>query len=146
MKKLLCIIASAMALIVASSTVMAEPKKRSASDKATHRMKSPGQNLRHFVNGLPTIQHQGNTRNLNAKVGTKQTRLDAGRNHADCPKKQDRNMSDRCGARFPQLPNYFAATPSSISLQSGPPRRDAAVRDEPNHSKTSGIPLWLCET
>jgi hypothetical protein len=44
-------------------------------------------------------------------------------------------MSDRCGARFPQLPNYFAASPSSISLQSGPPRRDAAVRDEPNHSK-----------
>jgi hypothetical protein len=23
---------------------------------------------------------------------------------ADCPKKQARNMSDRCGARFPQLP------------------------------------------
>ena len=41
MKKLLGIIAAAMALIVASSTVMAEPKKRSASDKATHRMKSP---------------------------------------------------------------------------------------------------------
>jgi hypothetical protein len=41
MKKLLCIIAAAMALIVASSTAMAEPKKRSLSDKATHRMKSP---------------------------------------------------------------------------------------------------------
>ena len=41
MKKLLCIIAAAMALIVASSTAMAEPKKRSVSDKATHRMKSP---------------------------------------------------------------------------------------------------------
>ena len=40
MKKLLCIIAAAMALIVASSTAMAEPKKRSLSDKATHRMKS----------------------------------------------------------------------------------------------------------
>jgi hypothetical protein len=40
MKKLLCIIA-AMALIVASSTAMAAPKKRSLSDKATHRMKSP---------------------------------------------------------------------------------------------------------
>ncbi|MGB8136424.1 MAG: hypothetical protein WCF15_06545 [Pseudolabrys sp.] len=41
MKKLLRIIAAAMALIVASSTAMAEPKKRSLSDKATHRMKSP---------------------------------------------------------------------------------------------------------
>jgi hypothetical protein len=41
MKKLLCIIAAAMALIVASSTAMAAPKKRSLSDKATHRMKSP---------------------------------------------------------------------------------------------------------
>ena len=39
MKKLFCIIAAAMALIVASSTAMAEPKKR--SDKSTHRMKSP---------------------------------------------------------------------------------------------------------
>src|SRR5262245_6442508 len=29
------------------------------------------------VNGLPTIQHSGNTRNLNAKVGTKKIRLDA---------------------------------------------------------------------
>ena len=34
MKKLLCIIAAAMALIVAASTAMAEPK-------STHRMKSP---------------------------------------------------------------------------------------------------------
>jgi hypothetical protein len=41
MKKLLCIITAAMALIVASSTAMAEPKKRSVSDKATHRMESP---------------------------------------------------------------------------------------------------------
>jgi hypothetical protein len=41
MKKLLRIIAAAMALIVASSTAMAEPKKRSLSDEATHRMKSP---------------------------------------------------------------------------------------------------------
>jgi hypothetical protein len=39
MMKLLSIIAAAMALIVASSTAMAAPKKR--SDKATHRMKSP---------------------------------------------------------------------------------------------------------
>jgi hypothetical protein len=37
--KLLCIIAAAMALVVASSTAMAAPKKQ--SDKATHRMKSP---------------------------------------------------------------------------------------------------------
>jgi hypothetical protein len=41
MKKLLCIIAAAMALIVASNTAMAAPKKRSLSDKPTHRMKSP---------------------------------------------------------------------------------------------------------
>ena len=41
MKKLLRIIAAAMALIVASSPAMAEPKKRSLSDKATHRIKSP---------------------------------------------------------------------------------------------------------
>ena len=38
--KPLCIIAAAMALVVASSTAMAEPKKRSVSDKAIHRMKS----------------------------------------------------------------------------------------------------------
>src|SRR5262245_36245689 len=38
--KPLCIIAAAMVLMVASSTAMAEPKKRSVSDKATHRMKS----------------------------------------------------------------------------------------------------------
>ena len=40
MKKPLYIIAAAMAFIVASSTAMAEPKKRSP-DKATHRMTSP---------------------------------------------------------------------------------------------------------
>src|SRR5215510_4886230 len=39
--KLLCIIAAAMALIVASSMAMAAPKKQSLSDKSTHRMKSP---------------------------------------------------------------------------------------------------------
>jgi hypothetical protein len=39
--KLLCIVAAVMALIVASSTAMAAPKKQSLSDKATHRMKSP---------------------------------------------------------------------------------------------------------
>jgi hypothetical protein len=38
--KLFCIIAAAMALVVASSTAMAEPKKRSVSNNATHRMKS----------------------------------------------------------------------------------------------------------
>ena len=75
--KLLCIIAAAMALVVASSTAMAAPKKQSLSNKATHRMKSHSQCLRHFVNGLPTIQHPGNTRNSNAKVGTKQIVLDA---------------------------------------------------------------------
>ncbi|HYV70802.1 MAG TPA: hypothetical protein VE970_11920 [Pseudolabrys sp.] len=42
MKKLLCIIAvAAMALVAASSTAIAETKKRSLSDKAIHRMKSP---------------------------------------------------------------------------------------------------------
>jgi hypothetical protein len=41
MMKLLCIVAAAMALVVASSTAMAEPKKQSVSNKATHRMKSP---------------------------------------------------------------------------------------------------------
>jgi hypothetical protein len=41
MMKLLCIIAAAVALVVASSTAMAEPKKQSVSNKATHRMKSP---------------------------------------------------------------------------------------------------------
>jgi hypothetical protein len=39
--KLLCIIAAVMALIVASSTAMAAPKKQPLSDKATHRVKSP---------------------------------------------------------------------------------------------------------
>jgi hypothetical protein len=39
--KLLCTIAAAMALIVASSTAMAAPKKRSLSDIETHRMNSP---------------------------------------------------------------------------------------------------------
>jgi hypothetical protein len=41
MMKLLCIIAAAMALVVASRPAMAETKKRSLSDKATHRMESP---------------------------------------------------------------------------------------------------------
>jgi hypothetical protein len=41
MVKPLCIIAAAMALVVASSTAVAAPKKQSLSDKATHRMKSP---------------------------------------------------------------------------------------------------------
>ena len=39
--KLLSIIAAVMALVVASTTTMAEPKKPSLSNKATHRVKSP---------------------------------------------------------------------------------------------------------
>ena len=39
--KLLSIVAAVMALIVASTTTMAEPKKPSLSNKATHRVKSP---------------------------------------------------------------------------------------------------------
>ena len=39
--KLLDIIAAAMASVIASTTTMAEPKKPSLSNKATHRMKSP---------------------------------------------------------------------------------------------------------
>ena len=41
MKLLLSIVAAVMALIVASTTTMAEPKKPSLSNKATHRVKSP---------------------------------------------------------------------------------------------------------
>ena len=71
--KLLCIIAAAMTFVVASSAGMAEPKKRSVSNKATHRMKSPQYSNR--------IQHtrtgSGNTTSLNAKVGTKKIRLNA---------------------------------------------------------------------
>ena len=70
--KLLSIIAAVMALVVASTTTMAEPKKPSLSNKATHRVKSP----------LPTgSQHtrtdSGNTTSLNAKVGTKKIKLNA---------------------------------------------------------------------
>jgi hypothetical protein len=50
----LCIIAAAMALVVASSTAMAEPKKRSVSDKATHRMKSVPAPLRQWPPNNPT--------------------------------------------------------------------------------------------
>jgi len=39
--KLRCIIAAAMALVVASGTAIAAPEKQSLSDKATHRTKSP---------------------------------------------------------------------------------------------------------
>jgi hypothetical protein len=39
--KLLSIVAAVMALVVASTTTMAEPKKPSLSNKATHRVKSP---------------------------------------------------------------------------------------------------------
>jgi hypothetical protein len=54
MMKPLCIIAAAMALVVASSTAMAEPKKRSVSDKATHRMKSGPAPLRQWPPNNPT--------------------------------------------------------------------------------------------
>jgi hypothetical protein len=63
-----------MALVVASSTATAEPKN---GLYLTKQLITGSQYLRHFVSGLPTIQHPGNTRNLNAKVGTKQIRLDA---------------------------------------------------------------------
>ncbi|MGA8624131.1 MAG: hypothetical protein WB686_05245 [Pseudolabrys sp.] len=49
--KLLCIIAAAMTFVVASSAGMAEPKKRSVSNKATHRMKSP-----QHSNRIPTYE------------------------------------------------------------------------------------------
>ena len=39
--KLRCVIATAMALVVASSAAMAAPKKQSLSDKAAHHVKSP---------------------------------------------------------------------------------------------------------
>jgi hypothetical protein len=52
MKKLLFIIAAAMALVVAS-TAMAETKKR--SDNATHRMKSPVP-LRQWPPNNPTYE------------------------------------------------------------------------------------------
>ena len=50
----LCIIAAALALVVASSTAMAEPKKRSVSDKATHRTKSVPAPLRQWPPDNPT--------------------------------------------------------------------------------------------
>jgi hypothetical protein len=76
MKKLLCIIA-AMALIVASSTAMAAPKKRSLSDKATHRMKSPRSvpaPLRQWPPNNPTFREY---EELKRQGGTKKIRLDA---------------------------------------------------------------------
>jgi len=51
--KPLCIIAAAMALVVAPSTAMAQPK-RSVSDKATHRMKSVPAPLRQWPPDNPT--------------------------------------------------------------------------------------------
>jgi hypothetical protein len=56
MMKPLCIIAAAMSLVVASSTAMAEPKKRSVSDKATHRMKSVSAPLRQWPPNNPTFR------------------------------------------------------------------------------------------
>jgi hypothetical protein len=49
-----CIIAAAMALVVASSTAMADPKKRSVSDKATHRMKLVPAPVRQWPPNNPT--------------------------------------------------------------------------------------------
>src|SRR5512139_2636610 len=47
---------------------------------------------------------------------------------------------------FPTITELFCCNPLINQLAKRPaPRRDAAVRDEPNHSKTSGMPLWLCE-
>src|SRR4029077_10646253 len=56
MMKPLCIIAAAIALVVASSTAMAEPKKRSVSNKATHRMKSVSAPLRQWPPNNPTFR------------------------------------------------------------------------------------------
>jgi hypothetical protein len=56
MMKPLCIIAAAMALVVASSTAMAEPKKRSVSGKATHRMKPVSAPLRQWPPNNPTFR------------------------------------------------------------------------------------------
>jgi hypothetical protein len=55
MMKLLCIIAAAMALVVASSTAMAEPKKRS-SDKAPHTPRSVPAPLRQYPPNNPTFR------------------------------------------------------------------------------------------
>jgi len=56
MKKLLCIIAAAMALAVASSTAMAETKKRSLSDKATQPPRSVPAPLRQWPPNNPTYE------------------------------------------------------------------------------------------
>ena len=66
--KLLCIIAAAMALVLASSTAMAAPKKH----KATHRMNSPSSVPASRRQWPPNNPTPVNTRNLNAKVGTKE--------------------------------------------------------------------------
>jgi hypothetical protein len=54
----LCIIAAALALVVASSTAMAEPKKRSVSDKATHRMRSVPSPLHQWPSNNPTTPRE----------------------------------------------------------------------------------------
>jgi len=54
MMKPLCIIAAAMALVVASSAAMAEPKKRSVSGEATHRAKSVPAPVRQWPPNNPT--------------------------------------------------------------------------------------------
>ena len=87
--KLLCIIAAAMTFVVASSAAMAEPKKRSVSNKATQRMKSPQPS-----NRIPTYEEgSGNTTSLNAKVGTKKIRLDASGCRAVILQDLDKTMS-----------------------------------------------------
>ena len=55
MKKLLCIIAAAVALVVAS-TAMAEAKKRSLSDKATQSPRSVPAPLRQWPPNNPTYE------------------------------------------------------------------------------------------
>ena len=87
--KLLSIIAAVMALVVASTTTMAQPKKPSLSNKATHREK---------CHNLPTgSQHTrtdlGNTTSLNAKVGTKKIRLNASASRAVILLDLDKTMS-----------------------------------------------------
>jgi len=55
MKKLPCIIAAAVALVVAS-TAMAEAKKRSLSDKATQSPRSVPAPLRQWPSNNPTYE------------------------------------------------------------------------------------------
>ena len=87
--KLLSIIAAVMALVVASTTTMAEPKKPSLSNKATHRVKSPQPS----TGSQHTRISSGNTTSLNAKVGTKKIRLNASGSRAVILLDLDKTMS-----------------------------------------------------